>query len=1067
MLAQAVLGSAGFLFIGCEPAGSFHSAGTGINEPHRQLVELLRDRRILRSRLVGGFEHVACRPEPTGTATAFMANCSEFVAANSDDSVMRLGREIAQELVANKSGPSLHASGVWLLLQRPNGDSLDRAIGRLREAVGQSPVVASRLNDLGAALYHRALLTGDPGDLLEALEILDSAMDGVKIPIEVPFNRAMVLERLRLTHLAEVAWRAYLEQEPSPRWRMEGQHHLDNIRFRRAEIRANRDQLRTALANHDRESVALWVGRFPEVSSDYAEEVLLPAWARSSLAGRDQEAHEILGSLELLTATLAEHGFDLLVNRAVENIRLLHSRDQVTKLEDLARGHIAYGEARGLYTKHDIGAALESFLTSGRFFGRANSPFKTLSVFYQWVCRYQSGELVAALEGFETLAREVRADSYLKLRCRLNWMIGMARLATGQPVASLRSYREALAESDELASWEDKAALHSLIAANLVYLGSDREAWEHQYRALELTEHVTDSRRLHAIYEEGGRALLKQGRPEIATLFRAEAVAAARSLKDPVSLCHALLRRSEALIQAGREQAAERDLNESEQFVARIPDPRMQLRVSADLARIRAQLAGRSPREALQDLTQALTFYRELGDAYRVPNLLVGRSRAYIRLGQLEQGEEDLRLALEGYESQRRQVTSEVQRASYLHRRRIAFHEMVALQAMVHGRHELAFEFSERVRARVLWDHVSGAGRPTLPNLTVRELQQSLRTNETLVEYLWLPEKLLAWVIDSQSFKFLELSDEPQAVATLVDELLAGITSGISEAALVSPQENLFEILLAPVVSELHPASNLVIVPDHLLHALPFTALRDFRTGRLVVEDWRVTVQPSASIYFQALRRARSITGAVRREILVVGNPATPQDLDLPPLPSAERGATRIAELYPVARLISGTEATKRRVLGLMDEFPIVHYAGHAVVNLSFPRLSFIALAEKPGDTAELFAHEIERLRLPDSRIVVLAACQTAGGASDRSLEPFGLAEAFLAAGSLTVVASLWPVEDAATGELFHTFHTHLLAGLGPAEALRRAQLRLLASDDRRSRLPTNWAGFVVLGLGE
>ena len=107
---------------------------------------------------------------------------------------------------------------------------------------------------------------------------------------------------------------------------------------------------------------------------------------------------------------------------------------------------------------------------------------------------------------------------------------------------------------------------------------------------------------------------------------------------------------------------------------------------------------------------------------------------------------------------------------------------------------------------------------------------------------------------------------------------------------------------------------------------------------------------------------------------------------------------------------------------------------------------------------------EIARTELR-SELVVLSGCRTA--LDNRADAPPGnalasLAGSFLAAGARGVVASLWPVGDAAAGALMEQLYFELGRGVEPAEALRRAQARL-ASDPRWGD-PSRWAGFVLLG---
>lgn len=79
-----------------------------------------------------------------------------------------------------------------------------------------------------------------------------------------------------------------------------------------------------------------------------------------------------------------------------------------------------------------------------------------------------------------------------------------------------------------------------------------------------------------------------------------------------------------------------------------------------------------------------------------------------------------------------------------------------------------------------------------------------------------------------------------------------------------------------------------------------------------------------------------------------------------------------------------------------------------------------------------------------------------------RGDEALGMARAFLAAGALTVVVSLWLVDDESTADLMATWYAGLGAGERPAQALRRAQLGV------RDRFPHpfHWAPFVLVGSG-
>lgn len=99
-----------------------------------------------------------------------------------------------------------------------------------------------------------------------------------------------------------------------------------------------------------------------------------------------------------------------------------------------------------------------------------------------------------------------------------------------------------------------------------------------------------------------------------------------------------------------------------------------------------------------------------------------------------------------------------------------------------------------------------------------------------------------------------------------------------------------------------------------------------------------------------------------------------------------------------------------------------------------------------------LAAHELTTLDQLNSRLTVISACESAvPRISDLAGEAFATSTAMLAAGSACVVASLWEVDDRATGLLITRLYEGLFDhDLDPPEALRRAQvwLRDLTDED-------------------
>jgi CHAT domain-containing protein len=115
---------------------------------------------------------------------------------------------------------------------------------------------------------------------------------------------------------------------------------------------------------------------------------------------------------------------------------------------------------------------------------------------------------------------------------------------------------------------------------------------------------------------------------------------------------------------------------------------------------------------------------------------------------------------------------------------------------------------------------------------------------------------------------------------------------------------------------------------------------------------------------------------------------------------------------------------------------------------------------------APVEVHEILGLRL-SARLVVLSACDTALGSGYFAEVPagddlVGLTRAFLFAGSPSVMASLWAVNDRSTMQLMSGFYGQLV-GTDKATALATAQRDLIGRGGRFSH-PYFWGAFVLVG---
>ncbi|MGW8530726.1 CHAT domain-containing protein [Nocardiopsis sp. NPDC055824] len=144
----------------------------------------------------------------------------------------------------------------------------------------------------------------------------------------------------------------------------------------------------------------------------------------------------------------------------------------------------------------------------------------------------------------------------------------------------------------------------------------------------------------------------------------------------------------------------------------------------------------------------------------------------------------------------------------------------------------------------------------------------------------------------------------------------------------------------------------------------------------------------------------------------------------------AVREVSRLADLYPGARVLAGDRARRGEVLAGIGRADLAHVAGHGRVPDRSPMLASVGLSDGPMLACDLSALP----RVPDT--VVLSTCWSGRDFAGRTGAPLGFAGVLLAAGARTVVASPVPVGDSGTGEAMRRFHRALVGGVPAPEAV-------------------------------
>jgi CHAT domain-containing protein/Tfp pilus assembly protein PilF len=665
--------------------------------------------------------------------------------------------------------------------------------------------------------------------------------------------------------------------------------------------------------------------------------------------------------------------------------------------------------------------------------------------------------------------------------------------------------------------------LESLNDAGSVYelLGDTAAADKEFHRALETAQSIGNAAGVTASMIALGNLDRRRKQYDSAQSYFDRALESARAAGDEGTVVEALIERATNDLDRKRLDSALKSATEAAQVAEKGGNkPRIAIAhyVQGEISWARGDL-----QQALAQYLSAENLQHELRDPELGWRILFGRGQALEALGKNEDALSAFKASVVLIEQTRSAIAEERFRAGYIEERFQVYVALVELLLKL-GKPADAFFYSEKLRARGYFDQFGGSevlGNDSAQQQRIRELREqteALRgkiakeysvaekerrgqaleslsseleqaqqayqelldsarsgpppatspvhvSDATEIQELVPPgTALIEYVVGKQTLSILtvEKGSVTGSTVQVTAESLASRTELLRDLILerkpdwVEPGSGLQTLLIAPLENAgyLRSIQRLIIVPDGVLNYVPFAALPTGRS-RVLGDDFVISYLPAAA----ALARERS-PEPEGRELLAMA-PA------LSHLPNAEPEIRSIAQLFPPdSAIIAGKGATKTRFKRLAGKYDYIHLATHGSLNRNAPWLSSLQLQADDLSDGRLELHEILGMQLR-ARLVTLSACETALGSGYFADTPagdefVGMTRAFLGAGSHSVLASLWAVNDESTRDLMVRFYRHLGQFEG-AEALARAQ-REIRHENARYGAPYYWAAFVLVG---
>ena len=270
-------------------------------------------------------------------------------------------------------------------------------------------------------------------------------------------------------------------------------------------------------------------------------------------------------------------------------------------------------------------------------------------------------------------------------------------------------------------------------------------------------------------------------------------------------------------------------------------------------------------------------------------------------------------------------------------------------------------------------------------------------------------------------------------------------------AQMLAIEQELYDIIIRPMEKNFSQTSDRIyIVYDRMHPLIPYEVLHDGR--QYIAEKYTLVYEPSMSVLKKCMERRHPMG----QKLVALGNP----DLRNPNfnLAYAEDEVKKLAEIYPDSRILTGAEASEAAVQLLAPDADILHLACHGAIDENDPKKSHLRLAPDKDNDGYLTADEIMDMNLQCS-LVTLSACDTGRGKIVSGGEVLGLTRAWIYAGTPSVLASLWKVDDRATSQLMTAFYENLKTH-DKAKSLQLAQIDMI----NEGLSPFYWAAFCLYG---
>lgn len=486
-------------------------------------------------------------------------------------------------------------------------------------------------------------------------------------------------------------------------------------------------------------------------------------------------------------------------------------------------------------------------------------------------------------------------------------------------------------------------------------------------------------------------------------------------------------------------------------------------------------------KESKREFEEALSFIKgvESTDNW---NLFYGLGKVYEGLGTPKKALENYKRSIDEIEKLWSGRFKDVPRQlSFMENRLVVFEPVIRLLTKQNKTDE-AIKFIEMSKSRSFYESSSRSTTDdentqwkNINPLSASEIKKMLPSNVAILEYYVGENTVVGAVITNKHISLKNLSGSTsQGLQNLVNTFRDAIKQNEGH---IESGSTLYNSLVKPFEKELSKYKQICIIPHGVLHHLPFHALtisagKKNDRQKFLIENYMISYAPSATI----LKVLRQKNTKQKNTLFVAGNlpKIEIENITFKKLSASETEIKDVSELFDNKLVFSDKEATETVVKKNIENYDILLFSTHGYLMSINPPNSFILFNKDESNDGLLTVKEVEKMKLK-ANLITLSACQTGlmlgyKGASELNKAEFpygddlvGLQRGFMKAGAISVLSTLWSVNDDKSSMLVAEFFKGFKKnGKNKVTALHDAQMYILKEAELTN--PLYWSPFILSG---